>query len=72
MNPGDLPAQVAPAVARVVGPERAARCAGAVVTQMIGLAMTRQVLRVPIVLDTPEETLVERVGATIENYISGP
>ncbi|HEX5132791.1 MAG TPA: TetR family transcriptional regulator [Candidatus Krumholzibacteria bacterium] len=64
--------QVAPAVAKVCGAERAGVCAGLVVTQMIGLAMTRQVLRVPVVVDLPEELLIDRVGATIENYIAGP
>lgn len=63
---------VAPAVAKVCGPERAQTCAALVVTQMIGLAVTRQVLRVPAVVDLPEEVIIDRIGATIEDYITRP
>jgi len=62
---------VAPAVEKVTGPERAPTCAALVATQMIGLALTRQVLRVPAVMELPEELLVERVGKTIQDYIKG-
>ncbi|MEV8534396.1 TetR family transcriptional regulator [Streptomyces sp. NPDC051211] len=42
-------AQVAPALAAALGPERAARCAGLVASQLLGLALTRYLLRLPAV-----------------------
>ncbi|MFD0272013.1 TetR/AcrR family transcriptional regulator [Streptomyces sp. NPDC127106] len=47
--------QAFPALAAVLGPERAAACAGLVVSQLLGLALTRYLLRVPAVtaLDRP-------------------
>ena len=64
--------QVASAVAGVCGPDQAPVCAALVATQMLGLALTRQVLRVPAVADLPEDLLVERIGATIQDYVTTP
>ncbi|MEV7556229.1 TetR family transcriptional regulator [Streptomyces sp. NPDC048331] len=48
-------AQVAPALAAAVGPERAAVAAGLVSAQLLGLALTRYLLRLPgVVALTPE------------------
>ncbi|MBT2468564.1 TetR family transcriptional regulator [Streptomyces sp. ISL-66] len=47
--------QVAPALGAALGPERAARAAGLVSAQLLGLALTRYLLRLPAVAAlTPE------------------
>lgn len=49
-------AQVAPAMAAALGPERAARAAGLVSAQLLGLALSRYLLRLPAVTAlTPDE-----------------
>ncbi|MFE5675057.1 TetR family transcriptional regulator [Streptomyces erythrochromogenes] len=51
-------AQVAPALAAALGPERAARAAGLVSTQLLGLALTRYLLRLPAVTALGPDDLV--------------
>lgn len=63
--------QVAPALAGVCGGRRATTCAALVASQMLGLALTRFVLRLPIVVSLSERTLVEEVGPKIQAYIDG-
>ncbi|WP_234360239.1 hypothetical protein [Streptomyces sp. DSM 15324] len=49
-------AQVAPTLAAVLGPERAAQRAGLVSAQLLGLGLTRYLLRLPAVTAlTPDE-----------------
>jgi AcrR family transcriptional regulator len=62
--------QVAPALAKVCGAERALLCSALVATQTIGLAFTRNVVRFPPVVALPEELIVERIGATIQAYLT--
>jgi AcrR family transcriptional regulator len=62
--------QVAPALAKVCGPERAAVCAALVATQTIGLAFTRYVLRLPSVVALPEDLIIDRLGATLQAYLA--
>lgn len=50
--------QVAPALAAALGPERAARVAGPVAAQLLGLALTRYLLRLPAIVNLPPEALV--------------
>lgn len=63
-------AQVLPALASVLGPERAAARAGMVSTQLLGLALTRYLLRLPAVTAlTPDQitdTLTPALRATLE------
>jgi AcrR family transcriptional regulator len=63
--------QVAPALAGVCGGRRAATCAALIATQMLGLALTRFVLRLPIVGSLSERTLIDEVGPKIQAYIDG-
>lgn len=63
--------QVAPTIAKVCPPERALECAGLLASQTLGLAFTRYVLRLPPVVALPEETIVERIGETLQRYIVG-
>ncbi|MFG2880295.1 TetR family transcriptional regulator [Streptomyces sp. NPDC048337] len=54
--------QVAPALAAAVGPDRAARAAGLVAAQLLGLALTRYLLRLPAVTSLTPEAVVEGLG----------
>ncbi|WIX99373.1 TetR family transcriptional regulator [Amycolatopsis mongoliensis] len=63
--------QVTPAVLRFGDPADAPRRAGLVVSQLLGLALTRYVLRLPpVVALTPAEVVAE-VGPTVQRYLSG-
>jgi AcrR family transcriptional regulator len=61
-------AQVFPAIAAAGPPETAGLRAGLVATQLLGLALTRYVLRLPpVVLMTPD-MIVRFVGETVQRY----
>jgi AcrR family transcriptional regulator len=62
--------QVVPALAAVCGKERAAVSSALLVTQTLGLALTRYVLRLPPVVNIPEDIIIERIGATLQSYMS--
>lgn len=63
--------QVTPAVLRFGAPADAPRRAGLVVSQLLGLALTRYVLRLPpVVALTPAEVVAE-VAPTIQRYLAG-
>lgn len=63
--------QVLPAIARAGPQETAAVRAGLVGSQLMGLAITRYVLRLPPVVAMSHEFIVETVGATIQRYATG-
>jgi AcrR family transcriptional regulator len=64
--------QILPLTLRLAGdPAEAAERAGLVASQMLGLAMCRQILRLPPVVAMPAETVVERVGPTLQRYLTG-
>ncbi|MEV7509375.1 TetR family transcriptional regulator [Streptomyces sp. NPDC091201] len=58
-------AQVAPALVRALGPERAARTAGLVSAQLLGLALTRYLLRLPTVVALSPQELVEGIAPAL-------
>lgn len=62
--------QVGPAVALAGSPEKAPMRAGLIATQLLGLAMTRYILRLPPVVAMEREFVVREVGATIQRYIT--
>ena len=62
-------AQVLPAIARAGPQETAPMRAGLVATQLLGLALTRYVLRLPPVVAMPWEVIVESIGDTIQRYV---
>ena len=62
--------QVAPAIARLAGADAPA-VAGLVATQVLGLAFTRYVLKLPPVVALPRERLVAEIGRSIQGYIDG-
>ncbi|MFF0654772.1 MULTISPECIES: TetR family transcriptional regulator [Micromonospora] len=65
--------QLAAAVARsVADPATAARRAGLVASQILGLALTRYVVRLPPVVDLDPEELAAWVGPTIQRYLTQP
>ncbi|HTU12943.1 MAG TPA: TetR family transcriptional regulator [Allosphingosinicella sp.] len=63
--------QVFPAIARAGPPETAAQRAGLVASQLLGLALTRYVLKLPPVAALDAETIVREVGATVQRYATG-
>ncbi|HEX6337444.1 MAG TPA: TetR family transcriptional regulator [Jiangellaceae bacterium] len=55
----------------VAGPDEVAERAGLVASQLLGLALTRHILRLPPVVAMDRDSLVERVGPTIQRYLTG-
>ncbi|MFJ9549790.1 TetR/AcrR family transcriptional regulator [Streptomyces erythrochromogenes] len=64
-------AQVAPALAAALGPERAARTAGLVSTQLLGLALTRYLLRLPAVTALAPDDLVAGLAPALAATLAG-
>lgn len=64
--------QVAPALEGLCSSRRALTCAALIATQMLGIALMRYVLRLPVVTSLSERTLIDEVGRTIQSYIDGP
>ncbi|NKY89145.1 TetR/AcrR family transcriptional regulator [Nocardia veterana] len=62
--------QLMPMVMRVGDPADAGRRAGLVVTQILGLALCRYVLRLPPVVALTSEQIVAEVGATVQRYLT--
>lgn len=63
--------QVVPMLARVVPPMELPMRAGLVATQIMGLAVTRYILKVPPVVAMDRATLVRLLGPTMQRYIVG-
>ena len=63
--------QVGPMVARLSGETgaAAARRAGLIATQVLGVALCRYVLKLPPVVNLKRAELVRRVGATVQGYL---
>jgi len=65
--------QLAPALLSLIGdPAEAAERAGLIATQMLGLALCRKILRLPPVAALDAETVVARIGPTIQRYLVTP
>jgi AcrR family transcriptional regulator len=65
--------QLAPAVISLIGdPAEAAQRAGLVSTQMLGLALCRNILRLPPVAALDPETVVARIAPTVQRYLTAP
>ncbi|MEU7715183.1 TetR family transcriptional regulator [Micromonospora chalcea] len=70
---GIFAGQLATAVARTsADPATAERRAGLVASQILGLALTRYVVRLPPVVDLDPEELTAWVGPTIQRYLTQP
>jgi AcrR family transcriptional regulator len=63
--------QVVPMLARVVPPPELPMRAGLVATQIMGLAVTRYVLKVPPVVAMDRAQLVRLLGPTMQRYVTG-
>jgi AcrR family transcriptional regulator len=64
--------QLVPAINGIVAsPAEAARRAGLVASQMLGLAMCRHILRLPPVASLGTDAVVAAVGPTIQRYLTG-
>jgi AcrR family transcriptional regulator len=65
--------QLAPAVISLIGdPAEAAQRAGLVSTQMLGLALCRNILRLPPIAALDPETVVARIAPTVQRYLTAP
>lgn len=65
-------AQLMPVLGTIVDePAEAAQRAGLVASQLLGLALTRHILRLPPVVAMDRDWLVEHVGPTIQRYLAG-
>ncbi|MEU1626018.1 TetR family transcriptional regulator [Streptomyces sp. NPDC020096] len=62
-------AQVAPALAAVIGPEAANRRAGLVSSQLIGLAVTRYMIRLPTVTALAPDEIVEALAPALRETL---
>ncbi|WP_405980385.1 hypothetical protein [Streptomyces sp. NBC_00158] len=65
-------AQVAPALAAALGPDRAARAAGLVAAQLLGLGLSRYLLRLPGVADPAPSEVVEGLAPAIAATLAAP
>jgi AcrR family transcriptional regulator len=61
--------QLAPFVKRLCSPSKSHECAALIASQMLGLAYTRYVLKLPAVVRLPRQTILRRLGATIQSYL---
>ncbi|MEV4498818.1 TetR family transcriptional regulator [Micromonospora arborensis] len=52
-------------------PALTARRAGLVASQLLGLAFTRYIVRLPPMVDTPPEELVSWIAPTLQRYLTG-
>jgi AcrR family transcriptional regulator len=70
---GIFSTQIAKFVARVSGSSgaEADRRAGLVSTQLLGLALTRYIVRLPPVVKMDVETVVRSVGPVLQHYLTG-
>lgn len=62
--------QVIPAIGAVGSPQTALLRAGLVSSQLLGLALSRYVLKLPPVTAMDRATIVREVGATIQRYVT--
>ena len=63
--------QVAPALAHGLPGPDAARRAGLVASQLLGLALCRYLLKLPPVVAMTDAEVVDAVGETVERYLAG-
>ena len=63
--------QVFPAIAALGPPETAIERAGLVASQLIGLAMTRYVLKLPPVVAMSADFIAATIGETVQRYATG-
>lgn len=65
--------QLLPALAQVIeNPDEVGPRVGLVSSQMLGVALTRNILRLPPMAGMAREDLVARVGPTVQAYLTGP
>ena len=64
--------QLAAAMAGLGDPTEAPRRAGLVASQILGLALTRYIIRLPPVVDMDPAELVAWVAPTVQRYLTGP
>jgi AcrR family transcriptional regulator len=61
--------QAAPFLKRLCSARKSHECAALAASQLLGLAYTRYVLKLPAVVRLPRKTILLRVGAAIQSYL---
>ena len=61
--------QIEPMIAYAAQVKNKDQCAALIVSQMLGLAFTRYILRLPAVVALPPAVIEREVGVTIQNYL---
>ncbi|MET0693873.1 MAG: TetR family transcriptional regulator [Propionibacteriaceae bacterium] len=56
----------------VVAPDELDRRAGLVVSQVLGVALTRYILRLPAIADRSAEALITDLAPVVQHYLHGP
>ena len=64
--------QIITMVSRLRGEADSGEVAALIGTQMIGLAYTRYILKLPSLLAMPRQMIVRVIGATIQRYLTDP
>ncbi len=64
--------QVSPMIASICPEGKMATCMALISSQLVGLALTRYVLRLPAVVALDRDFIVRRIGATIQGYLANP
>lgn len=64
--------QIVTMVAHLRGETESPAVAALIASQMIGLAYARYILKLPPLLAMPRQTIVRRLGATIQRYLTEP
>jgi len=64
-----LRSQLVPALAKVCGARRAPTIAAFISTQMLGLALTRFVLELPLVTSLPDRAIIDKIGSHVQAYL---
>ncbi len=61
--------QATPYLKSICSPRKARDCAALIATQLMGLAYTRYVLKLPAVTQLSREAILRHVGATLQRYL---
>lgn len=62
--------QTVPLIAAISGEQDARERAALIVSQTLGMALCRYILKIPPLVDMPREKLVDEIGKTLQRYMT--